>query len=81
MMPRPITEEDKDSFPGYTKQVFKCPPEVEDCSPIEALTSPRHEHIKVAWTPSEADLAILQAGGTIWLTTWSGLPPHYLEVI
>lgn len=27
-----------------------------------------------------AEIAALAAGGTIWLSTWGGLPPHQIEV-
>jgi hypothetical protein len=36
--------------------------------------------VRVAWKPTEIDLAHLAQGGTIWLSTWGGLPPHMLEV-
>lgn len=36
--------------------------------------------VRVAWKPNEVDLAHLARGGTIWLSTWGGLPPHMLEV-
>lgn len=36
--------------------------------------------VRVAWKPDDADIAALAAGGTIWLSTWGGLPPHQLEV-
>lgn len=36
--------------------------------------------VRVAWKPDEIDLAHLARGGTIWLSTWGGLPPHMLEV-
>jgi hypothetical protein len=36
--------------------------------------------VRVAWKPSEIDLAHLAQGGTIWLSCWGGLPPHMLEV-
>jgi hypothetical protein len=36
--------------------------------------------VRVAWRPSEADVAHLAGGGVIWLSTWGGLPPHMLEV-
>ncbi|MGE3835888.1 MAG: hypothetical protein AB7H43_14055 [Acidimicrobiia bacterium] len=50
------------------------------------ITQPRDEQdlgvpcVRVAWKPSEIDLAHLARGGTIWLSTWGGLPPHMLEV-
>ena len=36
--------------------------------------------VRVAWKPEPDDLEALAAGGTIWLSTWGGLPPHMLEV-
>lgn len=36
--------------------------------------------VRVAWKPNEIDVAALAQGGTIWLSTWGGLPPHQIEV-
>lgn len=36
--------------------------------------------VRVAWKPNEVEMAQLIEGGTIWLSTWGGLPPHMLEV-
>jgi hypothetical protein len=36
--------------------------------------------VRVAWKPNEIDLVHLARGGTIWLSTWGGLPPHQIEV-
>lgn len=36
--------------------------------------------VRVAWKPNEIEVAQLAKGGTIWLSTWGGLPPHMLEV-
>ncbi len=36
--------------------------------------------VRVAWTLSEIELAHLARGGTLWLSTWGGLPMHMLEV-
>lgn len=36
--------------------------------------------VRVPWTLDEIELAHLAAGGTLWLSTWGGLPPHSLEV-
>ena len=36
--------------------------------------------VRVAWKPTEEDLLNLAAGGTVWLSTWGGLPMHMLEV-
>lgn len=36
--------------------------------------------VRVAWKPTEEEIEQLRDGGTIWLSTWGGLPPHMLEV-
>lgn len=36
--------------------------------------------VRIAWTLDEIELANLAKGGTLWLSTWGGLPPHMLEV-
>jgi hypothetical protein len=36
--------------------------------------------VRVPWVLDEIDLAHLAKGGTLWLSTWGGLPPHMLEV-
>lgn len=36
--------------------------------------------VRVPWQPDEEDLKLLNSGGTIWLSNWGGLSPHYLEV-
>lgn len=36
--------------------------------------------VRVPWTLNEIELAHLARGGTLWLSTWGGLPPHMLEV-
>lgn len=36
--------------------------------------------VRVAWQLDEIDLAHLAKGGTLWLSTWGGLPIHLLEV-
>lgn len=36
--------------------------------------------VRVAWTPDEIELTHLARGGTIWLSTWGGLPVHSLQV-
>jgi len=35
---------------------------------------------RVAWKLDEIELAHLARGGTLWLSTWGGLPMHMLEV-
>jgi hypothetical protein len=36
--------------------------------------------VRVAWELDEIELARLATGGTLWLSTWGGLPVHMLEV-
>jgi hypothetical protein len=36
--------------------------------------------VRVPWTLDPEEVEVLAAGGTIWLSTWGGLPPHMLEV-
>jgi hypothetical protein len=36
--------------------------------------------VRVAWKPTEEEIEHLKEGGTIWLSCWGGLPPHFLEV-
>ena len=36
--------------------------------------------VRTPWTLSEIDLVDLAKGGTLWLSTWGGLPPHMIEV-
>lgn len=63
--------------------VMKAPPGLDNCSDCSAVATvnPVGEHVvRVAWKPDETDLAHLAAGGTVWLSTWGGLPPHMIEV-
>jgi hypothetical protein len=36
--------------------------------------------VRVAWQLDEIELAALARGGTLWLSTWGGLPIHLLHV-
>lgn len=81
MEPRKPSLTDIFNNPGCQVVVFKAPEGMEDnCDAVEALLFPETREIKVAWMPSEVDLARLAHGGTIWLTVTGGLPPHRLEV-
>lgn len=62
---------------------MKAPPGMDDCDDCSAIvtTNDRGERvIRTAWKPEPEDLAHLANGGTVWLSTWGGLPPHMLEV-
>lgn len=56
------------------------------CQPCPAVVTVTVEDgrpfavVRVAWKPNEIELAQLAQGGTIWLSTWGGLPAHMLEV-
>jgi hypothetical protein len=51
-----------------------------DCAAVDTTNEHGERVIRVAWKPNEVELAHLARGGTIWLSTWGGLPPHMLEV-
>jgi len=36
--------------------------------------------VRVPWTITDDELVELANGGTLWLSTWGGLPPHALFV-
>jgi hypothetical protein len=36
--------------------------------------------VRVPWVLDEIELAHLAQGGTLWLSTWGGLPIHMIEV-
>lgn len=66
--------------------VFTSPADPPGCIPCPGVITRDVEDgrafdvIRVAWKPNEIDLAHLAQGGTIWLSTWGGLPAHLLEV-
>mgnify|MGYP007082280410 CR=1 FL=1 len=41
---------------------------------------PLGQVVRVPWTLDEIELVHLAKGGTLWLSTWGGLPIHMLEV-
>lgn len=63
-------------------------PDVIPCPALVAhLTVPRDDGttatgrvFHVAYQLDEIEVAALAQGGTLWLTTWGGLPIHHLEV-
>lgn len=66
--------------------IFTAPEDPPDCVPCPGVVTRMVEEgrefhvVRVAWKPNEIELAQLALGGTIWLSTWGGLPPHMLEV-
>ena len=65
---------------------FTAPSDPEGCIPCTALVTTTIEHdaeyrvIRVPWKLSPEDIQRLKDGGTLWLSTWGGLPAHMLEV-
>ena len=56
------------------------PAEGPDVIPCPALVAAGVNCVHVAVQLDEIELAHLVHGGTLWLTTWGGLPVHLLSV-
>lgn len=56
------------------------PEEGSDVIPCPALIS-ESRVVHVAYQLDEIELAHLANGGTLWMSTWGGLPVHLLEVV
>ena len=86
MIPRPITDADMAYWSGLNpvSTVISGPGEVEaDITPCPAIITdggPLGGVVRVPWTLNEIELGHLARGGTLWLSTWGGLPIHVLEV-
>ncbi len=86
--PRQITDEDLGYWGDFvTERVTYAAddPDTMPCPALATLTPDPHGVVgtyvvRVAWELDTDDLARLVAGGTLWLSTWGGLPPHMLEV-
>ena len=55
--------------------VFAGPEGVEPC--LAVVTG---DVVRVPWHLTPLEALQLADGGTLWLSTWGGLPPHMLEV-
>src|SRR5205085_9985647 len=91
MEPRPVTTDDIAHWVNRDGHaigpiLIGGPEEGPDVTPCPAIIGTEHvgEHIvrvvHVPWQLDEIELAALAQGGTLWLTTWGGLPVHRLEV-
>lgn len=87
MRPRPITADDLDYWGGQNPYVrtFRTDAEVaagvEPCDGIVTETVDVFGPVvRVPWKLDEIEVAHLAHGGTLWLSTWGGLPMHMLEV-
>lgn len=85
MNPKPATDEqvawwaERDGAPGE-RVVIGGPEEGPDVIPCPAIVTREMNLIHVAYELDEIELAHLATGGTLWLTTWGGLPVHLVEV-
>lgn len=57
------------------------PSEGPDVIPCPALVATQAAVVHVAYQLDEIEVAQLARGGTLWLTTWGGLPVHLIEVV
>lgn len=89
MMPRPITPADRQLFAALHPRefTFTGPGEIEaDVQPCQGLVTDDPDVgdfgcvVRVPWTLNDTERAQVAAGGTIWLSTWGGLPIHHLTV-
>lgn len=80
-----LSDEQIGYWEDYSPNVvtMKAPNGMVDCADCTAVASVGDDGqlvVRVAWKPDEIELTHLARGGTIWLSTWGGLPPHQLEV-
>jgi len=88
MIPVPATDEqiakwaERDGVPS-TPHVIGGPHEGGDVIPCPALVAHTADGavVHVAFKLDEIEVARLAQGGTLWLTTWGGLPVHLVEVV
>lgn len=87
MIPVPATDEqvaywaERDGIPGL-RCVIGGPEEGDDVIPCPALvTVTDGPLVRVAFQLDEIEVAALAQGGTLWFTTWGGLPVHLVEVV
>lgn len=86
MKPRPITDADM----AYWGELNPRPALISGPGEVEAHIEPCHAIItngdefgtvvRVPWQLDEIELTHLAKGGTLWLSTWGGLPIHMIEV-
>lgn len=85
MRPRPNTEADlaywadMDPRPALISGPGEVEMNIEAC-PALITTTEEGPVVRVAWQLDEIELAHLAKGGTLWLSTWGGLPIHMMEV-
>lgn len=86
MIPRSITEADMAYWAHLNPRpaMISGPNEIEaEIAPCPAVVTDGDDFgtvVRVPWTLDEIELAHLANGGTLWLSTWGGLPIHMMEV-
>lgn len=88
MSPRDIIDADLAYWADYSPTVVTYAADDPETAPCPAVVTDVPDPygvigrrvVRVPWTLSEIELAHLAKGGTLWLSTWGGLPPHMLEV-
>lgn len=66
---------------GQEFVVMGGPEEGPDVIPCPSLVCREANVVHVAYRLDEIEVAALAQGGTLWLTTWGGLPIHLVEVV
>lgn len=87
MRPRTITEADLEHWARFKPRPVTYAADDETFLPCPALVTQVDDTevgggvvVRVPWQLDEIELAHLARGGTLWLSTFGGLPPHSLEV-
>lgn len=88
MKPRPITEADMAYWFDVDPESVVYAADDETFQPCPAIKTRDREGspigsglvVRVPYALNEIELTHLAKGGTLWLSTWGGLPPHFLEV-
>jgi hypothetical protein len=92
VIPRPATDDEVEHFDVrdaeaiapeqvvFFRMMMGGPEEGDDVIPCPTLISSAGVW-RVAYQLDEIEVAALAQGGTLWLSTWSQLPVHRLEVI
>ena len=88
MNPREITDRDLRYWADYAPRSVTYAADDPETSPCPAIITDAPDLygvvgrlvVRVPWTLDEIELAHLAKGGTLWLSTWGGLPPHMIEV-
>ena len=88
MLPRPIKDADLAYWADFNPRPTTFAADDPTFEPCPALITTEPDNhgvvggvvVRVPWQLTEIELVHLAKGGTLWLSTWGGLPPHALEV-